>query len=183
MIMETQIKVGDCMTKGILVLSTSSYAKEAAEVMTNANIGSVIVMNKGKAVGIVTERDIVRKVVGSNKDPSKIKLEKIMSNPLRVIKVDTSIGDAALAMRKYKIKKLPVIDKREMVIGMITETDIISAYPGLVDVLIEVALQNRFTGGEIFSGICEHCGAYSGHLKRIGGFLLCSECRERDEIA
>ncbi|MFA5382026.1 MAG: CBS domain-containing protein [Candidatus Micrarchaeia archaeon] len=181
--METQIKVGDCMTKGVLVLSTSSKVKEAAEIMANANVGSIILMNKGKAVGIATERDIVRKVVGINKDPSKITLEEIMSRPLRVIKVDTSIGDAALAMRKYKIKKLPVIDKKGMVIGMITETDIISAYPGLVDVLIETALQNRFTGGEVFSGVCEHCGVYSEQLKRVSGTLLCSECREEEDIA
>ncbi len=170
------------MTKGVLVLSLSNTVKEAAEIMTNANIGSIIVMNKGKAVGIITERDIVRKVVGIDKDPSKIKLDKIMSQPLRVIKADTSIGDAALAMRKYRIKKLPVIDKKEMVIGMITETDIISAYPGLVDVLIEVALQNRFTGGEVFSGVCEHCGAYSEDLKRVGRSLICSECREGEDI-
>ena len=171
------------MTKGVLVLSTSSKVREAAEVMANANVGSVIIMNKGKAVGIITERDIVRKVVGVKKDPSKVILNKIMSQPLRVIKADSSIGTAALAMRKYKIKKLPVIDKKGMLIGMITETDIISVYPGLVDVLIEVALQNRFTGGEVFSGVCEHCGAYSEHLKRVGSSLLCSECREEDEFA
>ena len=170
------------MTKGVLVLTTTSKVKEAAELMANANVGSVIVMYRGKAVGIVTERDIVRKVVGAKKDASKIPLKKIMSQPLRVMKADASIGNAALAMRKYRIKKLPVIDRKGMVIGMITETDIIAAYPGLVDVLIEVALQNRFTGGETFSGVCEHCGAYSENLKRVGGMLLCSECREGEEV-
>ena len=179
--METEIRVGDCMTKGIIAIPMSRPVIEAAEAMARARVGSVIVLKKGKAVGIVTERDIVRKLLAKGKNPRKVKLGSIMSTPLHVIKIDTPIGEAARAMKKYDIKKLPVVNDRNEVVGMVTETDIIRAYPGLVDVLLEVAEIVRPHGEEPITGVCERCGMYSTTLKLTEGILLCEECRRELE--
>lgn len=141
--METEIRVGDCMRKGIIALNHDKTVYDAANVMAEAEVGSVIVIKDNKAVGIVTERDIVRKVVAKKRDPKKTKLEDVMSHPLRVIRIDAPIRDAAIAMKKYNIKKLPVMVKRKIV-GMITETDVLRAYPSLVDLLVEHEIIKRY---------------------------------------
>ena len=78
--------------------------------MEKNRIGSVIVTEKGKAVGIVTERDIVRRVVSAKKKPT-VTLKRIMSSPLRVTKPSQEVEDAVIAMRKHGIKKLAVVDE------------------------------------------------------------------------
>ncbi|MCD6549234.1 CBS domain-containing protein [Candidatus Micrarchaeota archaeon] len=179
--MEEELKVGDCMTKGVIAIPASRPVIDAARAMSHAKVGSVIVLKNNKAVGIVTERDIVRKVVARNRDPSKVRLSSIMSSPLRVVKVDTSIGEAARIMRKYEIKKLPVVNNKGMLVGVVTETDILRAYPGLVDVLVELAEVSAPRGKEPVVGVCERCGTYSTDLKLVDGMLLCSECRKELE--
>lgn len=169
------------MTKGVIAMPMSRPVSEAAKAMERAKVGSVIVLRKGKAIGIVTERDIVRKVIAKGRNPRNIKLGVIMSTPLHVIRIDTPIDEAARAMKKYDIKKLPVITEKGMVTGMVTETDIIRAYPGLVDVLIEVAGIGTLRGKEPVVGVCERCGMYSTTLQMTEGLLLCTECRK--EIA
>jgi len=142
--METEIRVGDCMRKGIIVLDSFDTVYNAAKIMHEAEVGSVIVTKKNKAVGIATERDIVRKVVAKKRDPKTTKLDKIMSTPLRVISINSSIREAALAMKKYGIKKLPVMGSKKKIIGIITESDVLIAYPSLVDVLIEQEIIKRY---------------------------------------
>jgi len=131
------------MRKGVIALKSTNSVYDAARLMSDSEVGSVIVIKDNKAVGIVTERDLVRKVIAKKKNPIKTKLNKIMSHPLRVIKIDAPIRDAAIAMRKYNIKKLPVMVKKK-IIGMITETDVLRAYPSLVDLLIEEEIIKRY---------------------------------------
>lgn len=134
------------MTKNTIVLPNTQNVYQAATLFRRTGISCVIITKQGKAVGIVTERDIVYKIVANNKDKNKVLLGTIMSHPLKVVRADMTIGDAALTMKKYDIKKLPVINRDKRIIGMITESDILKAYPGLVDILIEEAVIERAGG-------------------------------------
>ncbi|OIO21828.1 hypothetical protein AUJ17_01455 [Candidatus Micrarchaeota archaeon CG1_02_47_40] len=137
--MKDDIKVGDCMTVGVITLESGKTVHEAAALLKKTQVGSIIITNKSKADGIVTERDIVYKVVSRGLDPKKTKVSQIMSSPLRVIDVSKPVEDAALAMKKHNVKRLPVIDKKERLVGIITESDLLGVYPGMTTIMVEKA--------------------------------------------
>ena len=131
------MRIGDCMTRGVEALESSKSAFDAAKLLAKKKIGSVIITEKGDAVGIITERDIVYKIVLKEKNAKKEKLASVMSKPLKAICAEQTIADAALAMRENGIKRLPVLDKKGKLVGIITEGDLISVYPGIVDIISE----------------------------------------------
>jgi len=140
--MGSELKVGDIMTKKVVIVPYGKDISEAAKLMKKYNIGSVIVvedLKSKKARGIITERDIIHKIIAKNKDPYKTKVEEIMSKPLRVIKTDTPLEDAAKAMRDNKIKRLPVLNEYNELVGIISEGDIMRIFPLVIDLIEERA--------------------------------------------
>jgi len=109
--MGSELRVGDIMTKKVVVAPFGKTVLEVAKLMKKNSIGSIIVVEdkEGKrAKGIITERDIVYKTIARGEDPFKATAEQIMSKPLRVVRPETTIEDAAKAMRENRIKRLPV---------------------------------------------------------------------------
>ncbi|MCX8196914.1 MAG: CBS domain-containing protein [Candidatus Micrarchaeota archaeon] len=180
--MAMNIKVSECMTVGVFTLPASKTVLDAARLLRKTNVGSVIITQKGKAKGIITERDIVYKVVAAGKNPAKTKLKSVMSKPLKVIRSYDSVDAAAEALRVNKVKRLPVIDKEGRLVGIITEGDLLRVYPGMVDVVLEMQQLRQSKPNEIFTGVCESCGCYAEDLKRSGGKLRCEECIEEEEV-
>jgi len=130
------------MTKTVVTVPEGQSLNEVAKLMDEHDIGSVIVVDKkaGKhAKGIITERDIIHKILAKNKDPYDTKVEKIMSSPLRVVKPDTTVEDAAQAMRDNGIKRLPVVNQDNELIGILSEGDIMRIFPVVVDLIEERA--------------------------------------------
>lgn len=173
------IPVSGVMTKGVVVAGSATPIAKAAGLMARNKIGSIVVMEKGKAVGIVTERDIVRKVV-AKKLKLSAPIRRIMSTPMRVIEQDRSVTDAVALMKKYGIKRLPVIDAQKRLVGIVTDTDVTRAVPGMIDLLTEVSNIQRFEATTESTGICGKCGLHSETLTNVGGEFLCEECREEE---
>ena len=110
------------MTKNIISVKNAASVVEAASVMVKNDIGSVVVAKDGNPVGILTERDILKKccpVCGKD-----LKVEEIMSAPLITIDADASLGEAAMLMSDNKIRRLLVTEKGKIV-GIITERDVL----------------------------------------------------------
>ncbi len=140
--MVSEIKVGDLMTKNVVVMPLGVLVTEAAAVMKKHDIGSIIIVQEkgGKhAKGIITERDMVHKIIAKGKDPSKTKVEDIMSKPLRVVKPDTTLENAAKALKENKIKRLPVVNENNELVGILSEGDIMRIFPAVVDLIEERA--------------------------------------------
>ena len=140
--MGSDLKVGDIMTKKVIIIPYGKNMQDVAKLMKKSEIGSVIVVEDTKskrAMGIITERDVMHKVLTKGKDPYKTKVEEIMSKPLRVIKPETPIEAAAAAMRDNRIKRLPVVDEDSELIGLISEGDIMKIFPLVVDLIEEKA--------------------------------------------
>ena len=140
--MGSDLKVGDIMTKKVVVIPIGKGLAEAVKLMKKYEIGSIIVVdsNEGKkAMGIITERDIVYKVIAKDKDPYSTKVEEIMSKPLRVVKPDTNLEEAAKAMRENRIKRLPVVNDNNELIGIMSEGDIVKIFPAVIDLIEERA--------------------------------------------
>ncbi|MCX8171367.1 MAG: CBS domain-containing protein [Candidatus Bathyarchaeota archaeon] len=113
----------------VIALFSDSVSSVIEKMITN-NIGAVIIMSGGNPIGIITERDIIEKVTKSNRDPSKIRAEEIMSSPLISIEVDKTVKEALTLMRNKKIRRLGVTRKGKL-IGIITERRVLEALASL----------------------------------------------------
>ncbi len=184
--METEVKVKEAMTRKVETVNKEMPVIEAAKKMAEKKIGSVVVVDdKGKPIGIVTERDVLYNVVAKDKIPSEIKVGEIMSSPIKFVSPETSIIEASKMMAKYNIRRLPVIKEGKLV-GIITNTDIITISPSTIEILKELCKINaRDIDIETPSprevpevGTCEVCGDYMVKLYEVEGKFVCEKCKE-----
>ncbi len=179
-----EVQVQDVMTKNPVVINESENVKKAANLMKEGDIGSLIVVDDHRNItGIITEMDIVKKVVAQNMSAADVSISEVMSTPVHTIERDRLVQEAAEYMAERNIRRLPVVDGEEM-IGIITENDILEISPALIDITREY---ERIRGPkdierfeehmrEVTSGYCESCGVYSDRLIPDNGQLLCPDC-------
>ncbi len=132
------LKVEDVMVKEVITIDENSTVKEAADIMNKFEIGCLIAVRKGKAMGIITERDLLKRVVAEAKDATKTKVKNIMSSPLVVVEPGMDLGEAVKLMFQMKIKKLPVVDGKRLV-GLVSLTDIARFQPQMINILRQLA--------------------------------------------
>jgi CBS domain-containing protein len=128
------LKVVDVMVREVITVDENSTVKEAVDIMNEFQIGSLIVLEKGKAIGIVTERDFLRRVIGEGKDAKNTRVGEIMTTPLVVVEPSTDLEEAVKLMFQRKIKKLAVVDAKKLV-GIVTLTDIARFQPQIIKML------------------------------------------------
>lgn len=124
------------MARRVLLVEASSSAKNAARMMNKFGVSSLIVSSEGDVVGILTERDILTRVVASGQDPEQVEVSEIMSEPIIVVNPDTPIEQAVQIMLMERIKKLPVLEKDEekiKLVGILSMTDIARMQPHLIE--------------------------------------------------
>jgi len=132
------LKVEDVMVKEVITIDQNSTVKEAAEVMNKFEIGCLIAVRKGKAIGVITERDLLKRIVAEARDATETKVKDVMSSPLVVIEPSVELEEAVKLMFQMKIKKLPVVDGKRLV-GLITLTDIARFQPQMIKLLKQLA--------------------------------------------
>ena len=113
--------VRDFMTTNVITIDVQGTVLEAAKLMHQQDVGDLVVMEGIVAKGIVTERDLVRRVLAQKK-PLETKVSEIMSDPLITIEEESPLRDAARKMVKYKIRRLPVT-KNNVLVGIIATSD------------------------------------------------------------
>ncbi len=117
--------VSEIMSKDIAVieLDLNPSALNVAKAMSKSKVGAVIVLKGGKPVGMITERDLLKKVSAKNKKPDDVSAKSIMSSPLVTIKAFDSVDTAAKVMSKHGIKRLPVVEDDGSLAGMLSVSD------------------------------------------------------------
>ncbi len=135
--MSGMILVRDIMAKNVKTVRTDDSVHDAVVKMNKFDVGSVIVTNNNRAVGIITSKNILRRIVESRLDASTIRAKDIMSSPLITIEPDASIEDAAKLMVQKKIKKIAIIEK-DKILGIISTSDIVKANPAQLGILREL---------------------------------------------
>ncbi|HXG13730.1 MAG TPA: CBS domain-containing protein [Candidatus Nitrosotenuis sp.] len=115
--------VADVMKKSVISIDSSMTVQDAAKMMDDASIGAIVVIENGIAIGIITERDITRRIVAKGK-PLTTNVKDAMSSPLIVINPDDSVWEAAQLMKTRKIHRLPAV-KDNRLVGIITTSDIV----------------------------------------------------------
>lgn len=128
------LQVEDVMIKDVITVDADSTVKDAAKIMNRLEIGCLIVVKDSKAVGIITERDMLKRIVAVAESPRKILVENMMSKPLIVVEPDMELEDAVKLMFKMKIKKLPVV-KNGKLVGLVSLTDIARFQPQMIKIL------------------------------------------------
>jgi CBS domain-containing protein len=115
--------VSDIMRKNVISIDSSMTVQDAAKMMDDASIGAIVVLENGIAIGIITERDLTRRVIAKGK-PLTTNVKEVMSSPLIVINPDDSVWEAAQLMKTRKIHRMPAV-KNNQLVGMITTSDIV----------------------------------------------------------
>jgi len=127
------------MAPEVVAINSDKSVRFAAGLMERLNISSLIVLHKDEIAGIVTERDMMTRVICGSQNPESTKVLDIMSSPVIVVSPSTSLEEAVGIMLRNNIKKLPVVSAKGLV-GMLSLTDVARIQPHLIQTLNE-ALQ------------------------------------------
>ncbi len=118
------LQVKDVMVTNIITIEAWASAKKAAELMNRHDIGCIIVVDGDRPIGIVTERDMLKRVLLQMRDPRRVRVSRIMSKPLITSKPETEIRKAVTTMNERRIKKLPIVDEGHL-LGLVSLTDVV----------------------------------------------------------
>lgn len=121
--------VVDFMSRKILTTKPTKSIYAASKLMAENNVGCLVVVDTKGPVGIVTERDLLRKVLAKNLPPAKTTVGEVMSMSLITVKPSTSIREVARLMIKNEVRRLPVVDEEKLV-GIITVVDLAKSILG-----------------------------------------------------
>ena len=129
-----ELSVRDIMTVDVKITSPEATVSDILRIMMENNIGSVVIVGpKREVLGIITERDLIRKVLSKGLNPRETRAEEIMSKPVITIEPDASIQEAANLMKEKGVGHLPVVENGR-VIGIIAEGDIILLAPEFLEI-------------------------------------------------
>jgi CBS domain-containing protein len=180
--LRTKMFVKDVMSSPVVTMDENEASNKAAVAMDREDLGAIIVTNQaGKSIGIITERDLVIRVLAKNLKPDAVKAKEIMTTPLVTIEPDATITEAARRMNRLDIRRLGVIYKGNLV-GILSSKDVLGVMPELIETILE---RSRIEGDarteeneEVpLSGYCDRCSVYSESLKERNGQNICDECR------
>ncbi len=176
---DTKVKVRDIMTSPVITSLEQDNIEHVAKLMSTKNIGGVIITDKeNNPVGIITERDIVKRVTAKNLVPKEVKAKDVMSSPVVTVNPDVDINEVARKMSKLDIRRLAVMNKGKLE-GIVASKDIVAVMPGIIEIIAEKARinsRNAQRRGSLLVGYCNRCGCWSDTLKDYDGNFLCEEC-------
>lgn len=181
--MEVRMPIKEIMTRDVVTIDIKNDVLHLARKMLSFDVGSVIITDKKQPVGIVTERDIVRKIVSKNMKPDDISIKQLMTTPLVTIAATEDVTDTMHKMVKMEIRRLPVVENAKLV-GIVTDTDLIAISAEMGSIFSDLIKMHREkvfsmeTPQKISRGICEECGDNVDNLLLVDGKLLCESCRE-----
>jgi CBS domain-containing protein len=135
--MEGTLLVREIMIENVRTVRPNSTVTEIVRKMNKFEIGSVVVVEGEKPVGIVTERDILRRVLEVTLASEALKAKEIMSAPLITVSDQSTVDEAARIMIDKRIKKMPVVHEGKLV-GILTSTDVMRSKPRLVELLADI---------------------------------------------
>ncbi len=181
--LRSRMIVRDVMSSPVVTIDENAPANQVAELIDKHGLGSLIVTSKeGKPLGIITERDLVRRILAKNVKPDSLKAKEVMTSPLITIEPDERISEAARRMSRLNIRRLGVMYKGQLV-GVLSSKDILSVMPELIENIQEQALiegENRAQKAEEeptpLAGYCDNCGGWSNNLEEVNGDFLCEDC-------
>ncbi len=181
--LRSKMLVRDVMSSPVVTVDENSKVNHVAELMDKHGLGCIIVTSKdGKPIGIITERDLVSRVLAANIKPDSMRAREVMTTPLITIEPDATISEAARRMSRLNIRRLGVVYRGQL-IGILSSKDILMVMPELIETMQEKALiegenmaQVNIEAETSLAGYCDRCGGWSDNLKDFNGEFLCEDC-------
>jgi len=171
------------MTRNLISIDAEDDVTEAARLMDRKRIHSILIGHGNEFSGIITDLDIVSRVVSKGLDPGGVKVREVMTSPLVSIGEDATIEEAAKKMRENGVRRL-IVESDDHKVGMIAESDIVRVTPELHFLIrerskLEAGMTPTRPQEVVLSGYCEMCGNYSSQLRNVDSRWLCEDCRGR----
>ena len=135
--------IKEIMTRNVVTIDPNESVFDACVKYRDNKVGCLVVTDKDSCIGIVTERDLIERTMCLHKDPDKTKISDIISSDIKTIQSLDTLENALDLMKKFKIKKLPVMSDKSLV-GVITITDIANARPELTKRFIDSWVKPRW---------------------------------------
>jgi len=175
--------VRDIMSVNVVTMPPDATIFEVATSMSKMDIGSIIIADQDRPLGIITEADIVRRVIADEKDTKTTAARDIMSSPIIHVEPGMALTEAMRVMARSNIRRVAVL-KNDSLAGIITSRDLLRWSPERIDILVE-SLRLRSEGAKqddedeaiAYGGECDSCGEYSTVLIDEDGEYLCENCR------
>lgn len=139
------VLVRDVMSKNVKVVRPDSSVKEVVATMNKFDIGSIVVVQGERPVGIITERDILRRIVEPGLALETLTARQVMTSPVITIDENASIDEASRLMAKKGVKKLLITRNNASLAGILTFTDIVTKVPEMLSILEELVRPHRRT--------------------------------------
>lgn len=179
--METGVTVGDAMTKSPFYISPTTTLSNCAKHMADKHVGAMLIKDGNSLLGIVTEQDMVRKVIALEHDHKQMTVSDIMEKRLLTISPESDVSKALIRMRDANIRHLPVMEN-DTLLGLLTLKDILKIQPQLFDLIVDKfevrGLAKQYS--EKADGICPLCGNYTNNLVDNSGQLVCEDCKSNN---
>ncbi|MBC7131469.1 CBS domain-containing protein [Candidatus Bathyarchaeota archaeon] len=137
------VLVRDVMSKDVRVVRPDTSVREVVATMNKFNIGSIVVVQGDRPVGIITERDILRRALEPGLVLDTLTARQVMTSPVITIDENASINEAARLMAKKGVKKLLVTKENDKLVGILTFTDIVAKVPEMLSILEELVRPYR----------------------------------------
>jgi len=176
--MKSGVRAIDFMSTNVITAKKDDTIAKISKVLNKYRIGGLpVINNRGNLIGLVTERDIMMKVIAVDKKPSRVKVGNIMNTKPIIIDKFEDMNDIAKKMKRHDITRLPVLEGKKL-IGIITNRDVLSQSPPLIDLILE---QARIKGPldpertPCALGKCEMCGS-NGNLVFSKDQFVCELC-------
>jgi CBS domain-containing protein len=177
------VKVQNIMKHNVITIDPTLTVSDAAKIMTNNRVGSVVVLDeKMMPIDMITDDDIVG-LIAAGKDPKSIKINDVpKKRELITASPDDDVLKVTKKMIKSGVKRLPVV-KQGRLQGIISDKEILLTAPELLEIMSEKLrsrVENVAQPDSEISGICEECESYSDELNNISGRWLCEVCRGKE---
>ena len=187
--MRTGIKVGDIMTRNFVSAKPDTNLIDCAREMVKGRVGSLIIKDGQKLVGVLTERDVLWAMIKKPKAGlENIKAKDIATKKIITIKPSADVYEALQKMKRQKYRRLPVVTKGN-VVGLLSVNDILRLVPALFETASEIMQireesekikrmhVSKGNGKIIEEDICEECGNYD-LVSKVDNRLLCESCKD-----
>ncbi len=181
-----KVAVGDVMTRNFSAVKPGTHLLDCAKQMVKQRVGCLLLVEKNKLVGLLTQKDILWAITKKPKgDLKTVRAIDVATRKVAVIKPSADLAQAFQKMKRYGFRRLPVLSKGE-VVGLLTIKDILRIEPAfyskassLLDVREEEEKMRRISGTEEIEseGLCEECGQLSD-LLNVDSRMLCPDCRD-----
>ena len=135
--MASNVIVKDIMTKDVHVARNDTSMQEVIATMAKYDLSYMMVEQSGKPTGIITEHDIIVRLVTQGLAPSAVIARMVYTNPIFTIDEDATVEEAVKLMKHWGVKHLPVVDKKGALTGVLTSDDVMFAVPSMMKVMEE----------------------------------------------